>query len=210
MKMTFKAVTVITLTIYTMCAQGQDTSALEKIKEFYLTPLDISPISVSMKYKQQLKEMSFFKIGLVNLSVNSTTSYPTTSTSFVNRSLSFSAGMEFGLEFRKKISDRFTFFHGPNISFGYQTQVIKSDNPLLSKSQSKSKSKTYIMGIPYTLGILFQLNNHFLLSSELNPGFFINYNEYNSGQDPFSNYTNISTNFNLTNKLGIISLAYRI
>ncbi len=210
MKMTFKAVTVITLSIYTMCAQGQDTSASEKIKEFYLTPLDISPFSVSMKYKQQLREMSFFKIGIVNLSVNTITNYSITSTSLANHSLLLSAGLECGLEFRKKINDRFTFFHGPNVSFAYQTLVIKSDNPLLSKSQSKSKLKTYIMGIPYTLGILFQLNNHFLLSSELNPGFLINYNEYKSGQDPFSSYMNISTDFNLSNSFGFISLAYRI
>ena len=195
MKTTFNTITVIFLTFSTFCAWGQDTTKTEKIKEYYLTLTDISPINVSIKYKRHLKNRTFFKIGLVNISVDSRNYYPNFPTSFPTHRLFFSSGLEFGLEFRKMITDKFTFYHGPNMSFTYQTSISKIDNPALPNSQRKNITQTYNGGIPYTFGLLFNLNDHFFLSAELNPVLLFSYRTAKRGQNPEYDYKIISTNF---------------
>lgn len=210
MKTVSRTITVIILTICTYYALGQDTLKTVKSREYFLTLANISPINVSIKYKHQLRKRTFFKIGLVDISANISNTYASTSTSFANNRISSSVGFECGLEFRKTMTDKFTFFHGPNTSFAYQTQISITQNPALPQSQRKTISQTYAVGIPYTLGLLFHLSNHVLFSAEINPGLFINFWIYDDGQNPKNNYKFSSASFIFTNKIGLLSIAYRI
>ena len=195
------------LTISTLSAFGQDTIKTEKkIKEYILTFADFSPINVSIKYKRQLKSRTFFRIGFVNLKARSTNYYPTNSTSFLTHYYDLSAGLECGLEFRKNITDNFTFFHGPNLSFTYSTNIDKSDNPALPLSRRRSITQIYDYGIPYTFGLLFHLNGHFLLSAEINPALFV----YYKSPSPQYNVAIFSPSISFGNKYGLLSLVYRI
>ena len=184
MKKTLKIITLTILTLCTISVAAQETPKAEKIKEYSLMLTNISPVNLSIKYKRQIKNKTYFKLGVIDISGSSNTNYPTLSSSYANHNSTFSLGMELGLEFRKQITDKFTFFHGPNVSFTYQTQITKTDNPVLTESQRKSTSKIYNSGITYTLGLLFKLNDHFLLSAEINPGIFDNYRTFDNGQFP--------------------------
>ncbi len=198
------------LTISTFCAWGQDTTMTEKIKEYYLTLADISPVNISIKYKRQLKNRTFLKIGLVNISASGYSHNRNNPTSFNTSSFAFSAGLECGLEFRKTITKKFTFFHGPNISFTYNTSISQIDNPALPASQRKTITQTYNGGIPYTLGLLFHLNDHILLTAEINPELFYSYRTLDNKQNPQYNYIRSSIDLNFSNKYGLLSIAYRI
>lgn len=210
MKRTLKKITLTILSLCSICALGQETPKAEKIKEYSLTLTNISPFNISLKYKRQIKTKTFLKLGMVDISVNNSTNYPSFSSSYPNHTLILSAGLELGVEFRKPITDNFTFFHGPNVNFTYQTQISKTDNPSLTESQKKTTSQTYTGGASYTLGLLLQLNNHILLSAEINPGISETYRTFDNGQNPQFNSKSNGSTINFSTKFGFLSIIYRI
>ena len=210
MKTKQKIISIAILTICSHFAWGQEVPKTDKTKEYFLTLANVSPVNVSIKYKRQLRKRTFLKIGLVDISGNSSSNDPSMSSSYSSQSLSFSAGLEVGVEFRRSVNDKFTFFHGPNLNFTYQKQISETNNPTLSSSQRKTVSQNYTGGISYTLGLSFKLNDHFLLSAEINPGVYNSVRTIDNGQYPQYNDTNNSANFSFSNKYGFLSIAYRI
>ena len=208
-----KFIKTIILTMLSLCtifSMGQDSSKTKKNKEYYIGPSDISPLDISIKYKLQLKNKTFFKIGLIDLSARSNSVRPDVSTSFPTSTYNYSAGIEFGIEFRKLKTDKFTFYHGPNINFTYNMAISNTDNPALPKDQRESTNQTFNGGIPYTLGLLFQLNRHFFLSTEINPGIFITRTDRDNGTNSLVNFSTTSTNFSFSNNNAFLSIAYRL
>lgn len=205
-----KTIILTILCINSISTMGQDTTKTKKIKEYYFTLADISPLNVSIKYKRQLKNRTFLKIGLVNLSAHSSTSFSNASNSYPTRLFGYSAGLESGLEFRKAITDKFTFFHGLNLSFTYETSTNIMDNPTLPTNERRTVIQAYKGGISYTLGLLFKLNNHFLFSAEINPALSFTNSTRDYGQNPSMNYTSISSDFLFANKNGLLSIVYRL
>lgn len=185
------------LILFTMtCLTGiyaQDSTSLKKIREFHLQFSGFQNISVQIKYKTQIGAKIFFKAGLIDLSFyqNETKSGQPTLT----RTRQYSAGLELGIEFRTNLYKQFAFYHGPNIQFSYMGSETKTWFPDRTTGISM-----YSAGIPYTLGLLFNLKNHFYFSAEINPGIF-----YSTGTN---NFESISIGFN--NRYGALSLAYRL
>ncbi len=168
-----------------------------KTKEFFLSFTNLSPLNIGVKYKRQIKNNIFFKIGLIDLAFNSNNYI---SKKYVRTNLSFSLGVEGGIEFRKKITEHFTFYHGPNINFAYGNNFTKIDSIGLPSVKTPSLRG----GVPYTFGMLIQLNEHFFLAAEVNPGIYITYNQYTS-----KSY-NIGTSISANNKFAVLSFAYRL
>src|SRR3989304_5966006 len=205
-----KTIILTRVCISTICASGQDTTKTKKIREYYFALAEYSIVNISIKYKRQLKNKTFFKIGLVNLSASGNSYIPNNSLSYRTQDYSVSAGLESGFEFRRTISDKFAFFHGPNASFIYSIRISYVENPTLPQDQRKNTFQSYTGGIPYTVGLLFHLNNHFLFSAEINPGLFFTHQEADSGSYPSQNRTTYSADFRLANKNGLLSVAYRL
>ena len=205
-----KTIILIAFTISTISSSGQDTTKTKKIKEYYITLSGFSPLNISIKYKRQLRNRTFCKLGLVDLSFNTRSIFPGTPTTFPTSSTRYSAGIEFGIEFRKSKTEKFTFYHGPNLSFVYNTNINQSDNPALPIDQRTNTTQTYNGGIPYTLGFLFRLNDHFLLSTEINPGLFITFKETDNGSNSLENYSSNSANFKFSNNNAFLSIVYRL
>jgi hypothetical protein len=178
-------------------AQTEDRATAEKNKEFFLSFTDFSPLSISIAHKRQLKNNAYLRFGLVDMSLQTSSNFSKNS---IRSSISYSVGMEAGVEFRKLVTENFTFYHGPSVSATYGNNISRIDTLAIASVQSPS----YTGAIPYSLGMLVKLNDHFLLAAEINPGITITYRKFSS-----SNY-NISTDFSFSNRFALLSLAYRL
>lgn len=194
MKTTQKAILIAVIIFGSLTGFAQDTVKTKKIREYHLSVNDFSPLNVSIKYKRQLKNNTFFKVGLVNLSGNIA---GTSNSGYYNTSAS--VGFLVGFEFRKPITDKFTFYHGINLGCSYHATVYETaSKTLITENRS--------LQVPYTLGLLFRLNDHFLLSAEINPGInFVHHGNYNG----ISTTYNFSSGLNFGTNYGHLALAYR-
>lgn len=176
-----------------------------KIQEMHFTLLDISPLAFSLKYKREIKKR-YFKIALLNLSAGSSNFKPNHSSSFPQSNVSFSSGIEIGLERRREINPTFLFYHGFNFNFTYQYNSSTIDNPTLSRRSSINQY--FIFGIPYTLGFMMKIKKHFFITAEINPGIQYLYTKYRP-REIF--YAREQTNLNMTfnTRSGFLSFAYR-
>jgi hypothetical protein len=210
MKTIFKTAMILLFISCSLHSIAQDTTKTDKkIKEYVLSIGNIAPLNIAIRYKKQLKGRTFFKLDIINLSAGATEYEPELSSSFGNKEYHFSAGVQCGLEFRKSMTSDFTFFHGPNIGLTYYTTLFKPRNPALP-AEAKSLSQTYTVAVPYTLGILFHLKNHFFISAEINPALSASWNTYKNLPDATANRKQLSTNFGFGNTYGLLSLVYRL
>jgi len=174
--------------------KAQDSTSSKKIREFHMALSGFSNISTQIKYKTQIGAKRFFKVGLINLYYYENAVSNSGAANIKSRQ--FSAGLEVGLEFRTNLYNQFAFYHGPNMNFSYQGNETKTSSPYSSNGFSR-----YTVGIPYTLGLLFNIKNHFYFTAEINPGIY--YSIQNN-----SNNSNFNVGFN--NQLGSFALAYRL
>jgi hypothetical protein len=174
---------------------GQDLTS-EKNRELYLTLADFSPLNIHLKYKKQIKEHTYLKFGLVNLSGSHSKSSSDNSVS------SYSAGIEMGIEFRKTLTNEISFFHGPNIRYTYQMTTNKFN------ADQKNSIENHGISIPYSLGILYNLTSHLLLSAEINPSLTFSHAQVKNDQI-LPNSTSNGVNFSLDNRYGSLSLVFR-
>lgn len=189
---------------------AQDTTKSKKINEYYMGVSNIVPLEISLKYKRQLKNNTFFKIGLVDLSAKASTDMPESTSKFSTENYSISAGLELGLEFRKQVTEKFTFFHGPNLGFSYRVQTSTMNDPSIPIGFKERKLQDYVASIPYTFGLLFQLNSNFFLSTEINPGLFASFSEIDNGSNSNTNFKNTTAGFKLSNNNSLLSIGYRL
>jgi hypothetical protein len=188
---------------------GQDTIK-KKTKEYYLSIADFSPLNIHIKYKKQIGKKTFFKIGLINLSGNFNKQQPANTSVFPTSTSNLTAGLQIGLEFRKQLNEKFTFFHGLNLNYSYGISTLYILNPAIPQREQKSSYDTHTASIPYTLGLIFNMSKHVLISAEINPS--VNFSR-SSGSNSFnSNLKNINTavNFGFDNRYGLLSIVYRL
>lgn len=181
---------------------GQDSTGSVTTKEYVMTLSRIAPMNFSFKYKRQLLEKIFLKVGLIDLEGTRITTIPARPDFFPTHYTTISAGIELGVEFRAALSEKLTFFHGPNIFFTDQILIQEIYNPALPSSSRIVITNNYIFGLPYTVGAMIRIHDHFSISGELNPGFRVSYKSGSSGNV-------ITSNFSLTSSSGIMSLVYQ-
>lgn len=204
-----KLIILLFICIYSLSSFGQDT-VKTRIKEYYLTFADFSPVTLQLKYKRQIAKKTYFKIGLVSLgySENSQVMQNPNLTPSFNRY--YSAGLELGLEFRKHLTKKFSLFHGPNLSFIYNENISIRQDPLISPYDLKTTMQTYRFSIPYSLGILFNLNSNILVAAEINPNISFNHQVYNNNYTPNSNVISENLSAGVDNRLVLLSIVYRL
>src|ERR1044072_1135172 len=109
---------LMTAIFFTLSAQYQDIIH-SPYREVYLSTA-FSPFRFDLKYKKQVRPRTFFKIGLVNLSANIYGYNNNPATGFPIRSANYSGGLEAGIEFRRPLARRLSFFNGPSLRVIYQ------------------------------------------------------------------------------------------
>lgn len=190
-------------------ANAQDTTKVKKKSEYLLTVSGFSPLSLALKYKKQIKNLSYFKLGIVNMNISRTHYKPPSSSTFPYDITNYNAGIEFGFEFRRIISDFLTFYHGPNMdcSFGYH--IYNINNPALPIKQRKDYTYSVNPGISYSIGLMGKITKNVLIAFDINPG--INYRFSESINNQSSTYiTNTRTlNFNFENSFVQLSIVFR-
>jgi len=150
-------------------------STKKKIQEIYFGINGISPLALTIMYKHQLRKNVFLKLGTFRLAYTNIETPSTNINQFPTRDTYYSGGISMGLEFRKQISEKVTFYHGPNGAYRVEhgrNQVF--DGSLILENQISFSNNT-TPGIFYTVGFLYKLNNHFLIGTEVSPG--INYSQ---------------------------------
>jgi len=78
--------------------------------------------------------------------------------------------LEVGLEFRKNLFGRFTFYHGLNLGFSNSGVTLKNKD-CKGKTFANMKSN-YYLSVPSTFGFLFNMRPNFYLFGELNPAIY--------------------------------------
>lgn len=211
MKTIFKATLFLLLICCATNSFAQDsTKANKKTREIILSIAGVSPLNISIGYKKQIKGGTFFKAEVIRLSGNNMEYKPTQTTEYGSNNRNISAGLQFGLEFRKNITSDFTFYHGPNIASTYLRSDITSKNPTLPVPDQRNIAQNYSVGVLYTVGVLCHLKNHFFLSAQINPGVFTNWDVYKAPQSGEITQKRISTSFGLGNTYGSLSIVYRL
>lgn len=200
--MNFKlAFATLSILIFSATTLAQDSSATAKtstrknITEFHFAVANINPVNVQIKYKEQIAKKTFFKLGLINMMYSQSHQHSPNG-SWV-RSSETSLGIEIGLEFRSNLNEAICFYHGPNVSLTNQSSVSRILIPAIVARQ-----ESYTLAIPYSLGMLIHLKNHFYFSGEINPG--VSYMISRSG----TYSEKITVGF--TNNFALVALAYRL
>lgn len=207
MKNVFTVVVVLHLIFISNYTKAQDSIPM-RAKEFYLSFSNFSPVNVSLRYKKQISEKRYLKLGLVSLMANMNRSSNQSSSSFPVNNENYSGGLEFGVEFRKVLSRKFSMFHGPSLRGLYQYSMNENLNPSVPQNQQRNDSHTINGGLVYSLGLLFHLNSNFYLAAEISPSIYLSYQ--NSGKDAAGNrssYYNGGIGFD--SRSAMISLVYR-
>lgn len=189
---------------------AQEDSTKTKAKEYYLTFSNFSPLSIQLQFKKQLSKKTFFRLSLVNLSYNETFSGSADPNQFPTNNTNYSGGIQLGLEFRKNLTKKFALFHGPNLRSVYNLSVTKILDPAISSEKQKNKSEALQVGIPYTLGILFNITPNILLATEINPSINYNYNWFTNGQNSNKNFGSGNINVGFDNRYALLSLVFRL
>jgi hypothetical protein len=208
MPMRTKLTVMITFLIISTTVISQD-SIKPKINEYYLGLAGFSPLSIQLKYKRQIKEKTFFKVGLIELFANTNSRAYSNSSQSKTNYWRYSAGLEIGIEFRKLISNRFSLYHGPNINYSYSRDQSRVFSPILTQEQQKTSITRNNFSLPYTLGILFNVTSNILISAEINPAISYAIVDLKNGQNPSVNTNESYVNFNFSNRLGLLSIVYR-
>lgn len=198
---------ILSLSLYSF---AQVDSTKTKTKEYYLTFSNFSPLSIQLQFKKQLSKKTYFRLSLVNLSYNEAFNGSADPNLFPTNQINYSGGIQLGIEFRKPLAKKFALFHGPNLRSIYNLSVTKYLDPAVPSEKQKNKSETLQVGIPYTLGIMFNITPNILIATEINPSINYNYNWYTNGQNSFKNYGSGNISVGFDNRYALLSLVFRL
>lgn len=149
--------------------------------------------SLGLTYKRTLDEKSLLVLGFPELMVRKADP---------SGFKGFSTAFGIGLEFRRAINREVTFFHGPNFELSYGGSSIEG-------FASTYKARIVSFRLPYTIGTLFQINEHLLMSTQLYPNISYGYVRQ-SGTGGFAvNQTEYNFDFGILNFRGVMALIYR-
>jgi hypothetical protein len=132
-------------------------------KEIHFGLNSITPISTDISFKKPRKqEGKYFKFEIVNLRASS---------NYVNRvdygsdefKTNLSAGIEIGWEKRIPIGEKLFFYRGINLGyvFGVELNKVEQTSGLIRMTNT--------FYVPYTLGLMYQINEKLIVSVEMNP-----------------------------------------
>jgi hypothetical protein len=155
-------------------AQESETG---KIRELNISGNLLSFNNLGLQYKSELKNGSFFRLGLTNINSSlSKRKYGTPSTSLNSNSTSFSGKFEVGLEKRKQITDKLTAFYGINLMTSTSFQRTKREDPTLSLDLRHVDDFSINPG--FNSGFIFKITRAFSISAEIIPELIYTYSSH--------------------------------
>lgn len=189
---------------------AQDDTGFKKSREIHLTLNNISPISVNIAYKHELKENRFLNVGFVNLSAFYRNVKPTEFDMTRREIFSVSSGFLIGYEFRHAINQKFTFYHGPNLNYNISYNMSTSKDTQNDNYKISSKQLINSISVPYSLGVLYEVKPRFLLFAQVNPalGYYLEMNKDLRPELELVRMTH-GVNFSFSNWASSIGLAFR-
>ena len=113
-----------------------------------------------------------------------------------------------GLEFRKNLTNTFSLFHGPNISCSYNITRTTIENPAMSVKERNYFSDVFRPSLPYTFGLMYQINKNILLSTSINPNIFFTVNRTDRTYD-FNIQKSYSSGINFNGTFSYLTFVYR-
>jgi hypothetical protein len=166
-----KTYLLVVLSIFTICslsAQAQETQE-KKAHEIYLygSLKEFTPTGIT--FKSELKTNRFFRIGATNLEYRYHIQNPTDPQS--SNSISFAGRLQFGIENRHKLTEKFSAFYGVdlNTSFNY----MKSEYEL---TENINRSSIISPGFSFGSGFILNVIRNLSISLELEPAVLISFN----------------------------------
>lgn len=190
-----------------LIAQESDSN---KVREIYLNGNLLTFNNFGLQYKSSLKENTFLRIGLTNISIDLENKkfglllpYGTTWTNLASR-------FEIGLEKRKPLSEKLSFFYGINLTTSISFQRVKTDNPSLSKDLRTLDDLGINPGLAFNTGFILNVADNFSISAEIIPQFILKYSssERISGLEKIKD-TTTGGSFVCNNESARISFIYR-
>ena len=165
---TYLLVVLSILTICSLSAQAQETQ-VKKAHEIYLygSLKELTPTGIT--FKSELKTNRFFRIGATNLEYRYHIQNPTDPQS--SNSISFAGRLQFGIENRHKLTEKFSAFYGVdlNTSFNY----MKSEYEL---TENINSSSIISPGFSFGSGFILNVIRNLSISLELEPAVLISFN----------------------------------
>jgi hypothetical protein len=196
------------LFLFSCAAYGQEiTKTTIPKNELSVSTSNLGLDNLSLKYSTGISEVTWLKIGLINVAGTYRKNQPAMG-SFITTDSHLNGGILIGIEKQKSISDRFSFFYGLNAQMNYNYSNHNTENPVVPLNQRDNKVFKYMPGMGLGLGFFYQFNEHFLLGVEANPS--INYYFENSKSTYAGTpYKTSGFNFSLSNNGALLTAKYR-
>lgn len=194
---------VLVICLFTNLVIAQESS--DKSKEFYLTlpmPFDINTIYPEFSLKTQIKENFFLDYSLIDLSFRYGKSGDNTNISFPQSYISYSGGFGIGFEWRKNISSKLQFYYGPGLYASYSQNISITENPGLSIDDRKQYNQKITFGIPFNIGLIYNVSDNIAFSAGINPSLSMNIDNRK-----YSSVTSTTQSFGLSFNDQIASLS---
>lgn len=175
--------------------------------EIHLRFNSLSSFDIGISYKRQLKENRFLVLSLARLSYNFNKIEPENPLQNIESRHNMNSAFEIGYEFRNNISEKFVFYHGPNIAYGYSLTKATRENSVLPDEKIESKFNRHNISIPYNIGIMYNFTRNFFITAQLTARYGVGFDKNDSGDRNIVNVINTGLSFN--NLAGIIAFGAR-
>jgi len=200
----FPLVILSILAIGSQSAKAQEPQD-KKAREIYiygnLLQFDLTGIA----FKSEIRPNRFFRISATNLDFRHQVQNPDDPTN--TKSLSFSGGLQLGLENRVNITERLSAFYGVDLtaSLTYQKSEFVSN-----ANTSTTKSREFMPGFSFGSGFILNVARNFFVSVELEPSILMNFtSEESTAQSVTAKNVITSYRFHLDSDDVKIGLIYR-
>ena len=183
----------------TICFNTFAQNSIQKTKEVGLNFKGLNNIGFRYGFGN---EKTLLRITIASLSGSNENS-KSLSSSGSSKDKSFAAGLSFGLERRKLITNRIYFSFGPEISSSYSKRSHDSGS-------GGSNSEWVIShGLGFALGLLYSINENLSITSEIVPAIKYSYGKNYLSGIIFNNNRNTSLDYSLISPGAGLTLSYR-
>jgi hypothetical protein len=174
-----KQVYLVTFLSVTFVTFGQQSNA-GKIKEIYLSGDLLKFQNLGLQYKTQIKDNTYFRIGLAGLNIGFNKSNPSPANYLVHITSNISGSFDIGLEKRRSITEALTCFYGINLYNAAIFNRNKTEDPTLPRDLRFLDSFNLESGFGFNSGLVLKIFKDFSISVELSPRILYKYNSSQS------------------------------
>lgn len=175
--------------------------------EIHLRINSFSSFNIGISYKRRLKENRFLVLSATNLAYSFNRVTPEDTFNFPTSRQIANVAFEIGYEFRNKLSEKFVFYHGPNVNYSFRLTLNVDENPnIIIPETSEYRQSIHSISLPYNIGLMYFFSKNFFVTAQLRLIPSINFAATN---DRGIKTNEIGSGFNFNNAAGIIAIGAR-